>query len=201
MRAAHRCRQIGRVNTAPDLYMRWLHDCTEAAQELHGCVKQVKSHKVQSCRILSSALAAVMSLEQAVLVGCLANSRIQELPDLIAEAMSTIELAKSTVQVLRVLLESHNVLKLTFFCVTLPVHKTLQGPIYKHTANHLAIQLPELRGLQVYSSWQFAACTCLSLDHKADSKFEEIADSLTCIARRAKQLQSTLQQEENHSQA
>ena len=82
-----------------ELYVRWLQDCTEAAQELKGCIKQTKSHRPECCDVLGAALAAVMSLEQAVVLGCVVESKTQDLPELFAETVSTIELAKSTVQV------------------------------------------------------------------------------------------------------
>ncbi len=82
-----------------ELYERWLQDCTEAAQELKGCVKQAKSHRPECCNVLGAALAAVMSLQQAIVLGCVVESKAQDLPELLAETMSTIELAKSTVQV------------------------------------------------------------------------------------------------------
>ena len=87
------------MTSGRELYVRWLQDCTEAAQELKGCIKQTKMHRPECCNVLGAALAAVMSLQQAVVLGCVVESKTQDLPELFAETMSTIELAKSTVQV------------------------------------------------------------------------------------------------------
>ncbi len=87
------------MNSGRELYVQWLQDCTQAAQELKGCIKQTKSHRPECCNVLGAALAAVMSLQQAVALGCLVESKTQDLPELFAETMSTIELAQSAVQV------------------------------------------------------------------------------------------------------
>ncbi len=87
------------MTSGRELYVRWLQDCTEAVQELKGCIKQTKTHRPECCDVLGAALAAVMSLQQAVALGCVGESKTQDLPELFAETVSTLELAKSTVQV------------------------------------------------------------------------------------------------------
>ena len=81
-----------------DLYNQWLLDCKEAAQELRQRIKQVKSYRIQCGDVLGSALTVVMALEQAVLMDWL-DERSQEVPEVFAEAVSTIELAQTLVQV------------------------------------------------------------------------------------------------------
>ena len=86
------------MQTGGDLYKQWLLDCKEAAQGLRQRIKQVKSYRIQCGDVLGSALAVVMALEQAVLMDRL-DERSQEVPEVFAEAVSTIELAQALVQV------------------------------------------------------------------------------------------------------
>ena len=86
------------MQTGRDLYNQWLLDCKEAAQELRQRIKHVKSCRVQCGDVLGSALTVVMALEQAVLMDWL-DERSQEVPEVFAEAVSTIELAQTLVQV------------------------------------------------------------------------------------------------------
>ncbi len=86
------------MQTGRDLYSQWLLDCKEAAQELWQRIKQVKSCRIQCGDVLGSALAVVMALEQAVLMDRL-DEHSQAVPEVFAEAVSTIELAQALVQV------------------------------------------------------------------------------------------------------
>ena len=86
------------MQTGLDLYKQWLLDCKEAAKELTQRIKQVKSYRIQCGDVLGSALAVVMALEQAVLMDRL-DEHSQEVPEVFAEAVSTIELAQALVQV------------------------------------------------------------------------------------------------------
>ncbi|KAL0036873.1 hypothetical protein WJX77_003215 [Trebouxia sp. C0004] len=86
------------MQTERHLYSQWLFDCKEAAQELRQRIKQVKSCRIQCGDVLGSALAVVMALEQAVLMDRL-DEHSQEVSEVFAEAVSTIELAQTLVQV------------------------------------------------------------------------------------------------------
>ena len=86
------------MQTGRDLYSQWLLDLKDAAQELRQRVKKVKSCRMQCGDVLGAALAVVMALEQAMLMDRL-DERSKEVPEVFAEAVSTIELAQALVQV------------------------------------------------------------------------------------------------------
>ncbi|KAL0024386.1 hypothetical protein WJX79_007764 [Trebouxia sp. C0005] len=86
------------MQTGRDLYSQWLFDLKDAAQELRQRVKKVKSCRMQCGDVLGAALAVVMALEQAMLMDRL-DERSKEVPEVFAEAVSTIELAQALVQV------------------------------------------------------------------------------------------------------
>ena len=82
-----------------DLYALWLLDCKAAAQELRVLVKRSSLSGSQCCDVLTAALATVNFLEQALCADQLDTHKTQNLPEIFAEACSTIELAQSVVQV------------------------------------------------------------------------------------------------------
>lgn len=82
-----------------DLYALWLHECKEAAQELRVLVKRSSLSGSQCCDVLTAALATVNFLEQALCADQLDTHKTQNLPEIFAEACSTIGLAQSVVQV------------------------------------------------------------------------------------------------------
>ena len=87
------------MDGTPDLYVRWLSDCKQAVKELQGIVRQAKAYVVLCCDVSGAALEAVMSLEHTILTAPLDWSKPQELPQLCAQTVSLIELARSLVQV------------------------------------------------------------------------------------------------------
>lgn len=87
------------VSTITDLYARWINEANEAVAELRGRVKAAKHNEQHCCDVLNHALEAVMSLEHAVCSGLFTTLQKQQLPDIVAALLSTIELAQAIVQV------------------------------------------------------------------------------------------------------
>lgn len=84
---------------ATDLYKGWVAEAKQAVAQLKRNVMEAKHNEQQCCEVLSHALEAVMSLESAVFTGHLKVQQRQQLPDIVAAILSSIQLAQSAVQV------------------------------------------------------------------------------------------------------
>ena len=82
-----------------ELYKAWVAEAKDAAAQLKQHVMQAKHNEEQCCEVLNYALEAVMSLESAVCTGHLQVQQRQQLPDIVAAVLSSIQLAQSVVQV------------------------------------------------------------------------------------------------------
>lgn len=87
------------ASSPADLYKGWVAEAKEAAAQLRQHVTQAKHNEEQCCEVLNHALEAVMSLESAVCTGHLTVQQRQQLPDIVAAVLSSIQLAQSVVQV------------------------------------------------------------------------------------------------------
>ena len=87
-----------------NLYVRWVTECQNAVGDLRVYVKRAKAYRSQCWDVFEAALSVVKTMEQVVYVEHLDLKLTEELPDLFAAAVSTIEMAQALVQVMNITL-------------------------------------------------------------------------------------------------